>query len=59
MYFFFFVGSCDMPPQIPARPRQMMAHKILQQSREAENALADALVSLPPNVLVSIITLFL
>ncbi|KAB7504085.1 CLIP-associating protein 2, partial [Armadillidium nasatum] len=46
-------GSCDMPPQIPARPRQMMAHKILQQSREAENALADALVSLPPNVLKS------
>lgn len=44
-----------MPPQVPVKSRQVMAQKILQQSREAESALADALVSLPPGgVLVSI-----
>ncbi|XP_076047968.1 CLIP-associating protein isoform X10 [Oratosquilla oratoria] len=37
-------GASEMPP----KPRQVMAQKILQQSREAESALADALVSLPP-----------
>lgn len=37
-----------MPPQVPGKSRQVMAQKILQQSREAESALADALVSLPP-----------
>lgn len=44
-----------MPPQVPGKARQVMAQKILQQSREAESALADALVSLPPGggVLVS------
>ena len=43
----------DMPP-VPGKPRQqVMAEKILQQSREAENALADALVSLPPSLVVS------
>ena len=36
-----------MPPQIPMNRTRMltMTHKTLQQSREAENALADALVS--------------
>ncbi|KAG0723019.1 CLIP-associating protein 2 [Chionoecetes opilio] len=41
-------GASEMPPQVPGKTRQMMAQKILQQSREAESALADALVSLPP-----------
>ena len=41
-----------MPPQIPTRQRQVMAHKILQQSREAENALADALITSPTSSLV-------
>ncbi|KAK4323412.1 hypothetical protein Pmani_005883 [Petrolisthes manimaculis] len=40
-------GASEMPPQVP-KTRQVMAQKILQQSREAESALADALVSLPP-----------
>ncbi|CAL4126640.1 unnamed protein product, partial [Meganyctiphanes norvegica] len=46
-------GVVDMPPVVPGkqRERQVMAQKILQQSREAESALADALVSLPPGVL--------
>lgn len=35
---------CDRPPLSPAS-RPVMAQKILQQSREAESALADALVS--------------
>lgn len=38
-------GANDRPPLSPAS-RPVMAQKILQQSREAENALADALVSL-------------
>ena len=43
---------------VPGKPRQqVMAEKILQQSREAENALADALVSLPPSLVVSTVTL--
>lgn len=48
-------GASEMPPQVPGKSRQVMAQKILQQSREAESALADALVSLPPGggVLVS------
>jgi len=33
-----------MYPGSTSRPRQLMAEKILQQSRESENALADALV---------------
>lgn len=38
----------DRPPINPTRP--VLAQKILQASREAENALADALVSfIPPN----------
>ncbi|XP_064114882.1 CLIP-associating protein 2-like isoform X6 [Macrobrachium nipponense] len=41
-------GATEMPPQVPGKTRQVMAQKILQQSREAESALADALVSLPP-----------
>ncbi|KAK8736518.1 hypothetical protein OTU49_005051 [Cherax quadricarinatus] len=41
-------GASEMPPQVPGKSRQVMAQKILQQSREAESALADALVSLPP-----------
>ncbi|XP_042873882.1 CLIP-associating protein 1-like isoform X14 [Penaeus japonicus] len=41
-------GASEMPPQVPGKARQVMAQKILQQSREAESALADALVSLPP-----------
>ncbi|XP_071512318.1 CLIP-associating protein 1 isoform X9 [Panulirus ornatus] len=41
-------GTSEMPPQVPGKSRQVMAQKILQQSREAESALADALVSLPP-----------
>ncbi|KAK8391256.1 hypothetical protein O3P69_017127 [Scylla paramamosain] len=41
-------GASEMPPQVPVKSRQVMAQKILQQSREAESALADALVSLPP-----------
>ncbi|MPC19931.1 hypothetical protein E2C01_012860 [Portunus trituberculatus] len=41
-------GTSEMPPQVPVKSRQVMAQKILQQSREAESALADALVSLPP-----------
>lgn len=47
-----------MPPQVP-KTRQVMAQKILQQSREAESALADALVSLPPGgVLVSTVLFY-
>lgn len=42
-----------MPPVGPGKTRPVMAQKILQQSREAESALADALVSLPPGLLVS------
>lgn len=53
-------GASEMPPQVPGKPRQVMAQKILQQSREAESALADALVSLPPGgVLVSFTKLYL
>ena len=37
--------SSDRPPISPAT-RPVMAQKILQQSREAESALADALVSI-------------
>lgn len=37
-------GASDRPPPSPAS-RPVMAQKILQQSREAESALADALVS--------------
>lgn len=45
----------DMPPLGPNKPRTslMMADKILQQSREAEHALADALVPAPPVHVVS------
>ncbi|KAF2345619.1 hypothetical protein FHG87_023625, partial [Trinorchestia longiramus] len=35
-------SGMEMPPS--GKPRQVIAEKILQQSREAENALADALV---------------
>ncbi|XP_047740406.1 CLIP-associating protein 2 isoform X3 [Hyalella azteca] len=35
-------SGLEMPPS--GKPRQVIAEKILQQSREAENALADALV---------------
>lgn len=53
-------GASEMPPQVPSKSRQVMAQKILQQSREAESALADALVSLPPGgVLVSVSKLYL
>lgn len=53
-------GASEMPPQVPGKSRQVMAQKILQQSREAESALADALVSLPPGgVLVSVSELHL
>lgn len=53
-------GASEMPPQVPGKSRQVMAQKILQQSREAESALADALVSLPPGgVLVSVLGLYL
>lgn len=53
-------GASEMPPQVPGKSRQVMAQKILQQSREAESALADALVSLPPGgVLVSVFELHL
>ncbi|XP_066957372.1 CLIP-associating protein 1 isoform X15 [Macrobrachium rosenbergii] len=38
-------GATEMPPQVPGKTRQVMAQKILQQSREAESALADALRS--------------
>ncbi|XP_069987943.1 CLIP-associating protein 2 isoform X20 [Penaeus vannamei] len=38
-------GASEMPPQVPGKSRQVMAQKILQQSREAESALADALRS--------------
>lgn len=51
----------DRPPINPTRP--VLAQKILQASREAENALADALVSVyqsnPENCLGSNICLFL
>lgn len=39
-----FRRNSDRPPLSPAT-RPVMAQKILQQSREAESALADALVS--------------
>lgn len=39
-----FRRNSDRPPLSPAS-RPVMAQKILQQSREAESALADALVS--------------
>ncbi|XP_050734473.1 CLIP-associating protein 2-like isoform X5 [Eriocheir sinensis] len=50
-------GASEMPPQVPGKSRQVMAQKILQQSREAESALADALVSLPPGGVLSTATL--
>ena len=40
-----FRRGSDRPPLSPAS-RPVLAQKILQQSREAENALADAFVSL-------------